>query len=64
MASKSPFLCASDYVFYLRKHGEDPFEIDFEKMKKVSTLLRKLTEDIKTSSKSYVYFNREMKQHV
>lgn len=48
MAPKPPFLCASDYVFYLRKHGEDAFELNTEKMKKVSTLLRKLAEDIQT----------------
>lgn len=41
-----PFLCASDYVFYIKKNSELDAEPSINKHNKMSTLLRKLSEDI------------------
>ena len=46
MTPKPPFLCASDYCFYIKKHSELEVESSINKHNKMSTLLRKLSEDI------------------
>lgn len=46
MTPKPPFLCAADYVFYIKKHSEPEMESSINKHNKMSTLLRKLSEDI------------------
>lgn len=46
-AFQPPFLCASDYVFYIKKNSElDAEPPSINKHNKMSTLLRKLAEDI------------------
>lgn len=44
---RPPFLCVSDYLFYIKKHSELEAETSIQKHNKMSTLLRKLAEDIR-----------------
>ena len=46
LTPKPPFLCASDYIFYIKKNSDLEVEPSINAHNKMSTLLKKLSEDL------------------